>query len=302
MTPPRKLTLAELREGMRVFLDFPDVEASFQSEVDRTVSRILLTEAGNGGRDPVDVLENYLNAGGAAEERLRIITGFSNGSLERIKRIYAAMFPGASWSGIKSDGAARRRIAAFLINPERESTFIPQFIRRNFFLPNNWIELLQDRDYMRAVAQGNMQSKYAVRMGNALEDSVRALTRGAGYAQDKGAAAIVDHKEVDIAIPSASNPRALIMSSYQLTTSSAQSSKANEQTRMYESVRRYNGSRARRNAPDVLFINVIDGGGWLERPNDLQTMWRECDYCFPHSRLDDLKQVLDYCYPLISPR
>ena len=36
---------------------------------------------------------------------------------------------------------------------------------------------------------------------------------------------------------------------------------------MYQDVRSYNSSRSQRNKPDVLFINVIDGGGWLARPN-----------------------------------
>ena len=40
----------------------------------------------------------------------------------------------------------------------------------------------------------------------------------------------------DVAVPGVAAPRILIMASYQLTTSSSQSSKANEQVRMYEAV------------------------------------------------------------------
>ena len=297
MTPPRKLTFDELREGMRVFLDFPRVESAFQEEAERTVERILLAKARNGGRDPIDVLSEYLDAGPDTEERLKIMTGFSHGSLEKLKRIYAAMFPRASWSAIRRDEGIRRRIAAFLIEPRREAALVPQFIRRNFALPDNWIESLQDRAYMQAVVQGGMQSKYSVAIGDALEGAVRDLAVAAGCSQEKGAVQIVDDKEVDAAIPDTTNPRILIMSSYQLTTSSSQSSKANEQARMYEDVRRHNASRSRRGMANVQFVNVIDGGGWLERPKDLQTMWSECDYCFPHSRIDGLKAVLDYFYP-----
>ena len=297
MNPPRKLTFDELREGMRVFLEFPRVETSFQEEAERTVDKILLAKARNGGRDPIDVLSEYLDAGFDTDERLKTITGFSNGSLEKLKRIYAAVFPRESWSAIRRDESIRRRIAAFLIDPQREAALVPQFIRRNFTLPANWIDSLQDRAYMEAVVQGGMQSKYSVAIGDALEEAIRDLAAESGCAQEKGPAQIVDDKEVDIAIPDASNPRILIMSSYQLTTSSSQSSKANEQARMYEDVRRHNASRSRRGMADVRFVNVIDGGGWLERPKDLQTMWSECDYCFPHSRLAELKAVLDRFYP-----
>ncbi|MGU9951182.1 MAG: DpnII family type II restriction endonuclease, partial [Gammaproteobacteria bacterium WSBS_2016_MAG_OTU1] len=86
----------------------------------------------------------------------------------------------------------------------------------------------------------------------------------------------------------------LIMSSYQLTTSSAQSSKANEQARMYQLVQTHNRSRRRRDYPETLFVNVVDGGGWLARSRDLKSMWRECDYCFSYAGLDDFKTMLSY--------
>lgn len=292
----RKATLQELKDGMQVFLDFPDVEESLQEEIEQTVKRILLSKAQNGGRPSVDVLTDYLNAPNVndMEERLKVIIGFSHGSLEKVKRIYEGMFPGVRWSKLRVDEDKRRRIASFLIRPEAEEFFVPPFIRESFSLPHNWIGLLQDKDYLQAVVHGNMQSRYAVHIGDALESEVRRIATESGFNSEKGAVHIVDDKEVDIAIPSIDEPRILIMSSYQLTTSSSQSSKANEQLRMYEDIRGYNSSRRQRNEPNVLFINVIDGGGWLSRPNDLQTMWNECDYCFSYSSLNGLKEVLQY--------
>ena len=294
MAEPRKLTLEELKAGMSVFLDFPDVERSLRLGVEQTVNRILLSRAQNGGRHPVDVLADYLDAGRDTEERLKVIIGFSSGSLERVKRIYEAMFPGVRWSRLWHDEEKRRRIAAFLINQHDDETFVPQFIRNNFFLPSNWIELLQDRDFLQAIVQGNLQSQYATDIGYALENEIGDIVSAAGHPHEKGKVGIVDSKEVDIAIPDTETPRILIMSSYQLTTGSSQGSKANEQLRMYQDVRNHNSSRNQRNNPDVLFINVIDGGGWLARPNDLQTMWHECDYCFSLSSLDGLRDVLQH--------
>ena len=264
--------------------------------MDQTVEKILLTKAQNGGRHPTDVLTDYLDAGSreATEERIKVIIGFSRGSLEKLKRIYEAIFPSASWSLIWRDKNIQRRLAEFLIDPRKEETFIPQFIRESFFVPDNWIDLLQEKDYLRATIMGSLQSKYAVSVGDALEEQIRAVCAANGFDTEKGAVGIVDDKEVDIATPNTSNPRILIMSSYQLTTSSSQTSKANEQTRMYEDVRRHNSSRSQRDNPDVVFVNVIDGGGWLARPRDLQTMWRECDYCFAHSNLAGLQAALNH--------
>ncbi len=288
----QKITLEKLRADMRIFLDFPRVEESLRLQVADTVGRIMLSKAQNGGRPQADVLAEYLDAGARAEERLKFIIGISGGSLERMKRVYAAMFPGTPWSAMKHDKNVRRRTAEFLLNPASEKTFIPSFVADSFALPPNWIQLLRDEAYLRAVAHNLAQSKYAVAAGVALEESARAVVAQCGHDSAKGPVAVVDNKEVDIAAPNLENPRVLIMSSYQLTTSSSQSSKANEQARMYQDVQTFNRSRRRRGSPEILFVNVIDGGGWLERASDLETMWRECDHCFARSGLRGLKDIL----------
>lgn len=296
MTPPQKITLETLRDSMQTFLDFPQVEASLRREIDETVGRIMLTRAQNGGRPAADVMTDYLDAGNATEERLKFIVGICGGSMERIKRVYAAMFPRASWPQLKTDARIRRAVAEFLVQPDSASTFIPAFIRASFVLPANWIELLRDETYLRAVAHNLAQSKYAVRAGVALEEAATAVVSECGVAFMKGPVELVDNKEVDIAIPDLDDPRILIMSSYQLTTASSQSSKANEQARMYQAVQTYNRSRRRSGRPQTLFVNIIDGGGWLARRNDLAAMWRECDYCFAHAGLDGLRELLYNCF------
>lgn len=296
ITPPRKMTLQELRAGMQVFVNIDEVEVALRDEVEQLVGKILLTRTRNGGRHRVDMLADYLDAGSVRniEERLKIIVGLSQGSLETLKRVYEAMLPGVAWGRLARDESIRRRVAEFLISPHAEETPIPQFIRESFYLPNNWPGMLQDRDYLRAIVRGNKRSQYSVSMGNGLEEAVGDAVGAAGYTFVKDKIDMVDNKEVDLVIPDTQQPQALIMASYQLTTASMQSSKANEQARMYADVQRHNRSRAQLNSPDVLFINVVDGGGWLARPRDLQSMWAHCDYIFPLSRLDGLREVLTH--------
>ncbi len=291
---PQKIALENLKKQMQVFLDFPQVEESLQAEIEDTVKQIMLSKAQNGGRPPLDVMMDYLDAGKDSENRLKFIIGLSGGSLEKMKRVYAAIFSNEAISAIKNDANIRRTIATFLINPRETEIFIPSFVRDSFFLPNSWIQLLQDEEYLHSVARNMMQSKYAVRMGIALEEYFRDAVAECGGASQKGAVTIVDKKEVDIAIPTLEAPRILIMSSYQLTTSSAQSSKANEQARMYQLVQTHNESRQQRDYPDTLFVNVVDGGGWLSRSRDLESLWRKCDYCFSYAGLDDFKTMLSY--------
>ena len=288
-----KISYMQLQKDMCVFLDIPEVEASIRKEMEEFIETILLSNLQNGNRKPIDVLTDYLSTSNQ-DERLKIILALSNGSEEQLKRIFKAIFPTKSFSEWKSvENGILRRIASFLLNPLEEKAFIPEFIKNNFYLPKNWMDLLSNKQQLKVLTQNSYKSKYAVRMGNALERSICKIVEDIGIKWQKGPVEVVDNKEVDIAIPNTSSPQILIMSSYSLTTSSAQSSKANEQARMYQDIQTYNRRKIRTNKPPILFINVIDGGGWLERVNDLNRMWQECDYCFCYSNMQKgLKTIL----------
>ena len=300
---PQKLTFEEFRKGMQVFLDFPELEKTLQSEVEEEVKKILLNKTEGTNQSPSEIMINYLSAGKDLEERIKVIIGLSHGSLEKFKRIYKAAFPDLAWSKLQKNRNVLSVLADFLVDPEAplvnlegKEIYIPPFIRRNFLLPDNWVFMLQDREQLEKTVWNwnSTQSKYSVRSGVALEEAVNTLVKNCGQTSQKGSVAIVDDKEVDIAIPNTAQPKILIMSSYHLTTSSAQSSRANEQAQMYQDVQKYNKSRKQLNEPDVLFINVLDGGGWIARPNDLLRLWGSCDYCFAFASLNKLRDVLQY--------
>lgn len=304
MTTPKKISLEELKSSMQVFLDFPEVEDALNSTIEEQIKSLLLTRH-CGNKSSQDIINDYLGENlEELEMRIRAIVGLSFGSLERVKRIYEAMYPGYKWSKniIKRDPVVRARISHFLANQYDKEIFIPGFIRDSFNLPSNWLDLLQSSDYLRIIVRNTLKSKYAVSMGQALENQIIKIVKDLGFSYQKGPVSIVDHKEVDVAIPNTTNPQVLIMSSYQLTTSSAQSSKSNEQKQMWDDVRRYNERKEQlRSEEEVIFINVIDGGGWLSRQNELEWMYRNCDYCFSRADLDALREVLDYHLEPVEP-
>lgn len=97
-------------------------------------------------------------------------------------------------------------------------------------------------------------------------------------------------KEVDLVVPSLSEPYVMVMVSYMETTSSGQTARANEQRSMYQKVRE---ERERYpNNPRRAFVNVVDGGGWLARRTDLMKLHASCDYCLNLKTLDVLKQII----------
>lgn len=298
MLKPDKISFAQLKCDMQVFLDFPQVENLLLAEAGEIVDRVQMKPIPdyNADKSPIAVLERYLTSGSNIEERLKTLIGLTGGSLERVKRIFEAIFPNNNWGQFRTDTKMHREIFSVLLDPHSASIFIPEFIQQNIALPNNWVQMISDKDYLLRVILNNLQSKYSVRIGNALEEAVRQIVVSAGWQQDKGAVEVVDGKEIDIAVPNLESPQILIMSSYNLTTSSSQTSRSNEQLRMYDRVRTANRHKVRKKRPPIFFINVIDGGGWLQRPNDLKKMWDECDYCFCYKNLHGLKEVLDYAF------
>lgn len=300
MSAPSKLEFDELCESMQIFLHFPDVEKDILEKVEEFVEKILLSPAQNGTRNSAQVMSDYLNGQQNTLERIKVIAGFSHGSREKLKQIFKAIYPDDTRSyskAIEKDDQVRKKIAEFLVNPDSEKNTVPAFVRKSFALPENWTELLQDRKYLERIAYGNMQSLYSVSIGNALEKKINSIVTKLGYEHQKGSVKIVGGKEVDIAIPNTDAPKIIIMSSYMITTSSAQSSRANEQAAMQDSIRAHNRLPEQLDVSNVIFVNVIDGGGWLDRRKDLKRIWQSSDYCLSYSRLSDLESIIKSAMP-----
>lgn len=80
----------------------------------------------------------------------------------------------------------------------------------------------------------------------------------------------------------------MIMVSYMETTSSSQTARANEQLAMYQKIIGENVRFGRQR----VFVNVIDGAGWLARRSDLVKLYRGCDFCLNMKTLDQLEAII----------
>lgn len=289
MDKPAKLSLRELRDGMRVFLKFPSVETRIMKEVRNRMASILMHGVSNGGRPQEEVLCDYLDG----EEKLKILLAFAGASLEKFKRVFENYYGRALSPQIWEDRAVRREISKLLISPSdsKMAADMPFFVQALFRLPENWVSLLGDSSAItKVLAEKVLTGMYSKLTGDALESEIRRNVR-AEARSEKGQVACVDNKEVDVVVPGIAAPRILIMSSYRLTTSSEQSSRANEQARMYDDLQTHN-RRARGKRDKVLMVNVIDGGGWLSRKNDLEKIWVNSDYAFSCSQMAQLREMV----------
>ncbi|MCS7259731.1 MAG: hypothetical protein NZ765_02980 [Anaerolineae bacterium] len=110
-------------------------------------------------------------------------------------------------------------------------------------------------------------------------------THSIGYAS--GRSPLIE-TDIDFAIPSVHDPWVIIMSSFQETASSGQSTKARDMLTAYERVNRHN-SRYRENR---VFVNFVDGGGWLARKQDFERLVESCHYFLNLAHLDMLEAIV----------
>jgi len=101
-------------------------------------------------------------------------------------------------------------------------------------------------------------------------------------------------KEIDHAIPSLEELYIMVMVSYMETTSSNQTTRANEQQTMYQKII---GENVRYPNNQRVFVNVVDGAGWLARRSDLRKIYEGCHYCLNMQTLDQLESIVSNHVP-----
>lgn len=295
MEAPRKLSFDEFFEGMSPFLQFPEVESEIQTaKLARVEQAAAKTRSSPNEVGTIEDAVRMLTVSNVEDfrDRLKLILATTQGSLEALDRVCMVICSEEkSWAQRRKSNTAIRTIVEFLNEPSHYED-VPWYTAERFRLPPDWLGRI--RQNIAAAIHKDLQASYGTKMGLALEAYIGSVVERAGYKFEKGRVGIVDDKEVDVVVPEIRLPRILIMSSYNLTTSSGQSTRAREQQAMYERVRAYNLTRSRRQEPNVQLVNVIDGGGWIARRNDLREMHLHCDYALSFSQLDLLSDILHF--------
>ena len=102
------------------------------------------------------------------------------------------------------------------------------------------------------------------------------------------------NKNIDFLIPSVNAPIILIESSYNITTGSGQSKRADQLVEFYSTLMRHN---ANHRANRIIMLNYCDGFGWVGRQNDLHRIYEASDFVFNQKTINVLDEVLNEYYP-----
>jgi len=205
---------------------------------------------------------------------------------------------------LKSDNAFREILIEFFIGGRnsRIGLEIPLYYMRNFKLKDpEFISDLRDHKYVERILNDNeIQGKYSNKVGahveriiqTRLENYKTSINRTLQYEIQKEFPLF--NKNIDFLIPSVNAPFILIESSYNITTGSGQSKRADQLVEFYSTLMRHNANhRAKR----IIMLNYCDGFGWVGRQNDLYRIYEASDFVFNQKTLNVLDEVLNEYYP-----
>ena len=173
---------------------------------------------------------------------------------------------------------------------------------RNFKLTDpEFISDLSNYKYVERILNDNeIQGKYSNEVGAHVERII--MTRLESYKANINKALQYEiqkefpllNKNIDFLIPSVNAPIILIESSYNITTGSGQSKRADQLVDFFSTLMKHN---ANHKANRIIMLNYCDGFGWVGRQNDLNRIYDASHFVFNQKTLNVLDEVLNEYYP-----
>jgi hypothetical protein len=281
-------------------LKIPELEKSMRERVHLIVKELLSFES---DKDTAQNLKQFLQKD---ENFLGVLLALTNLSQEKFLRIitaqrFAAQDFGSEWSApriyakIKKDDIFAEQIALLFLEGRGSKLLAEQvadFYLDQLSLPVNWSEIIRDQNVIGNIVRKKLTGEYTDQKGEFIERQVHSILDGInkkhGVSNAHGQVKLVG-KEIDYAIPSLEEPYVMVMVSYMETTSSSQTTRANEQQAMYQKII---GENVRYPNNQRVFVNVVDGAGWLARRSDLRKIYEGCHYCLNMQTLDKLEPIV----------
>lgn len=302
MNEARKLTFEEVWHSTTVFF----VDKSLEAEIDQEVIALLELAGDARVAETAAIDEASVAAFIASHPKaLEVVLRDIELSEEKFMRIISLLrrigrLPGnfeSEWgiarikNKVLQDPDFALFIAKILVDGKRDAelaTYIPQYYLETL----NYREIKGSSAAARRIRYKRaLIGTYGGRKGYKVEEQIHqqltAIRDTYGVEFGKGRSRMVE-TDIDFAIPSLDDPWVIIMSSFQETTSSGQTTKARSMRDAYEKLlhnnSRYGETRA--------FVNFADGGGWLARKRDLQRLVQDCHYFINLQYLNLLEAIV----------
>lgn len=301
----RKLTFQEAWQSTSVFF----VDDQLEDDIDAKVAHLLALaqeiQISDNENFTVDDIVSFVHEKDNNISGLDVILKDISLSDEKFMRIVSLLrkigrVPGgftSEWSinkikrELANNPVFNRQIAQLLYDGKNDPE-LAIYIPRYYLNKLNYREIGKMPHSARELFYKNsLIGTYGAKKGHRVEAVISDLLLGIeaeyGIGYEKGRTRLV-HVDVDFAIPSLDDPRIIVMSSFQETTSSGQTTKARD---MFSAYNRIISSNSRY-GEDRVFVNFVDGGGWLARKRDFQRLVEQCHYFINLHYLKMLESII----------
>jgi len=312
---PEKLSFEEWKNSMSFMID-DDFDNRFLQTI-TPLTRLINQSCQNftnpiqlyeflstpdGNITPLTKLKAFVSVIGLSEERLKRVV-----SLVRFK-FFGQEFR-TEWSVnqistiLRSNVDFKDLLIEFFINGRnsRVGREMPLYYMRNFKLLNEgFLADLSDFNYVERILNDNeIQGKYSNKVGAHVEELIQSkldyyrdnINSELRYELQKEF--LLLNKNIDFLIPSVNAPIILIEASYNITTGSGQSKRADQLVEYYTALMRHN---ANHRPNRIIMVNYCDGFGWVGRQNDLHRIYDASDFVINQNNLDILDDILNEYY------
>jgi len=284
MVTARKVSFQEAWDSSTVFY----VDNELEDEIDREVERLLALADDEVVSGIAEVNARSLSTFLAKDPlALDVILREIELSQEKFMRIISLLrklefVPGgfeSEWhfskiaNKVVQENDFALLVANLLVDGKRDRG-LAAYIPRYYLETLNYREIRGgSREARRVRYKRSLIGTYSGRKGYKVEGLIKQRLVEIGVPFEKGRSRMTE-TDMDFAIPSLDDPWIVIMSTFQETTSSGQSTKTRDMLAVFERVNRVNNRYGENRA----FVNFVDGGGWLARKRDMERLVENCHY------------------------
>jgi hypothetical protein len=297
----RKITFEEMFESSTMFYINDKHEADIENEVSKRVGKmcgelaVIQTKEGLQEyiRNEKDSIKHIISLLGISSERFkRIISmirkdrGFEFTSEWNEISLRTYMIQNKLMMDTICDMFFHGREKEYFINK------IPKFFLDSLVIDETAIKKLTDIEAIRSLVKKSMEGLYSNRIGDLvqqeIEKRIKRVCNQLGLDYEKEVSLKLVGRAVNFLIKSNNTPVVIMDVSYSVTTSSSQTTKRVSAQDAINKIKNYNDQ----NRTDIVYINFLDGAGWIGRQQDMKEIHRCSDYVLNFETLDMFEAII----------
>lgn len=297
----KKLSYNELFNSTTMFYINNSCEELIKKTIDAQTKEIL---TGLKTITSKETLKQYIIS---HKDSLERITSVAEISVERFKRMVSMIrkdrgFVFSTEWGLKKIRSAMMESPAMMEsilnliwdgkNDPKLQSCIPPFYLENMAMDEITLSKIQNENSVRQLVKRGLEGAYSNIIGDAIladiEKELKRICAKHGLAYQKNVRIPMFDRAFSFVLESSSNPKIILDVSYNVTTSSSQGSKR-KAARTTEKIIREQKAIGN----NIIYVNFIDGAGWIGRQADLREIHRCSDYVLNFQNIGLLEDIIE---------